>query len=406
MASANNGLNNRLISYKDARQYKLIKDIMNDVKINPSKYLEIPYIKIFLLPPIKKNEKDIIKCLLETLNQIYGFCVMNFDYLSKLSSNDYKKQNNNRFLSQFDISYKSISARDRNEIIAIGLSIRENVNLLLDSNKTNDEKIEILLDALKSLFEFNCGETGGKYFFYHVNSFIEKITSSMKEDKDKKYFDKYIKDIEVHLTKIDNGREFIKKFNSEIKLYSQKGQNFNQFIIELLNKITTQLEETYENKEKYKQLIYKLIYNLLDGNIEGPIDDKIFRNTFSVYSDKMLEFINKENYEDINLSNCEHKDIIYYKCPTNTKFEGTIYKLCPLLDINYEKPEINETRIKGYIDAFKNDYCQPFEINRNSKGGGNTYRNNLSRISKSKLKSKNKYKNKSKNTKKTQRKYK
>jgi hypothetical protein len=359
--------NSRLISYKDAENYKLIRDMIIDVEMNPKKYLDIHYIRIFLT--IEKQTKDkVIKCLLETLKQIYGFCVMNLNYLinlSGLSDIPYvKTANNNALLGKFDLSYMSISERSKADIISLGTDIRYIVNKLIASNKTDEKKKAILLDGIQSLFEFNCGLSGNKLFFYHINSFIEKVSFNVIDYKDRKYFDKYIKDIDVKILQIKDVdiSNFKNYFKDKIDNYIRTLQKFNLFIKELLDNIV--ILQDPEKRDKYKKIVYELIFNLLDSDIKGSIDTTIFNNTFGHYTEDILQFILDHNYEDINFGNCKYKDIIYHTCGKNTIYRNTIHKICPLMDITHETPDTPETdqaKINGFLEAFNIDYCKPLE---------------------------------------------
>ena len=264
--------NNRLISYKDVEKYNLIRNMIIDVEMNPKKYLDIDYIRIFLTSE-KKTKDEVIKCLLETLKQIYGFCIMDHNYLMNLSGLSVlpdlpyvKTANNNALLGKFDLSYMSISGRSKADIISLGTDIRYIVNKLIASNKTDEEKKEILLDGIQSLFRFNCGDTGGKKFFNHVNSFIDQVSFNMIDYKDRKYFDKYIKDIDVKILQIKDVdiSNFKNYFKNKIDNYSNTLQKFNLFIKELLDNIV--ILQDPEKRDKYKKIVYELIFNLMLKN--------------------------------------------------------------------------------------------------------------------------------------------
>ena len=364
MASANNR-NSRLISYEDSKKYKLIHDMIIDVEMNPKKYLKIQYISIFLTR--EKTQDEVIKCLLETLNQIYGFCVMNFDYLFKLSGSDYvKTANNNSLLRKFNLSYNSMTVRGKNDVSSLGIDIQQTVNNLIDSNKTDEEKKGILLDGIQSLFEFNCGYTGGKLFFNHVRKFIDKVSSSMIDDKDNKYFDLYLKDMTNYIEEIRNVdksiiTKFKEEFNTKIVNYRKTEQKFNLFINELLDEIV-KMEEPKRNG--YKTIIYTILYNRIIGPlIKEPINATIFYNTFGNHSKEILEYINENEFNDLECGTCKYKDLIYHTCDENTIYSGVTNKLCPLMDITQEKPETDQGKIKSYLEEINIRYCIPKQIN-------------------------------------------
>jgi hypothetical protein len=187
------------------------------------------------------------------------------------------------------------------------------------------------------LFLYNCGETGDKNFIYHFKKVLEDIIVNIDLIKGKyKYLNTYIKDIQVYINELkktykDAFEDFMEKdFNNFFKDYFLDYQeNQKNLLKTLLNLIKTFNNVKNEKNDKNKKILFYLIYHVFSKQQDLDFNMYIFKDSFGKYSDEILEFINQQYFNDPNYDECKFKDIVYYKCDKNTKYAGTILKLCP-----------------------------------------------------------------------------
>ena len=394
MASANNNKNNnknklfnkyieKNIDHDIYKETKILRDLYDYVSTFDDKQLnqlmQEGYNICFASKKI--STIDFKRYLMESINQLIGYCILNFVFLRSIVKklSEQKTENTKRLNSldsndkqafnKFNISLKSL--RNYEEIISMHFTILESLKIINESSKSIDEKQKLLLKAIIDLVCFNGGETYGKLYHVPFINVCNEITKLFINDKINKYFSGYRKDdklinfrnignlvIPEHLHNLVLNDKEIKSLAEHFSVitddYTKRQKDFFEYLNTILDNINKL--DYVELKQKAFNTVYLfIIYKILQGD---KIDVNKLKNTFGEeYSASIIELAKEINITDIMISECSSLDIEYYTCPQNNQYSGMTFPMCS---------ESWKPNKQNFVDSI----CKPFSNSNISQSAG------------------------------------
>lgn len=283
-------------------KYQLLKDTIDDTKLNELKTKELN-----LNNTIYSNN-TIIKINNENIKELEK---TNSNLLDDISKNENEVYSNKQKIEKLDIECENL-----NKVIQENSNIEEEINnnkKVLETHKNNYELYISKKDEASNIEKYKLQKEEYNKKEKDINNEINEINNNIK-----KLSKEYSEDIYISLSKdIQELHSLISSINTEIKLKEErKDILINE--ITYLNTLILQKEEIEVSLSKYKTLSdkFKVIRDIY-SNLPKELSKQI-RKYISIYSSSLYRLISNEN---VRIEILDDYEVILIDCSDESKIK-------------------------------------------------------------------------------------